>query len=155
MNGVTIGNVSSASSTARPRKLPRCRPSAAAVPSVVATSMVRVATIRLLRVAITQRSLPKKSSYQRSEKRVAGSLMELGRREGEPERRQHRRDQEGEHQGCDGAHQARAPIGVPPVSTRISASAAPAIGKQIGGERCGHAPVHVAVEELCDNQATS
>jgi hypothetical protein len=63
--GRIIGEMTSAMRMLRPKKRPRAMPSAAMVPSTVATSAAVVPTMKVLRIDSRQVLEAKNSSYQR------------------------------------------------------------------------------------------
>ena len=70
--GTTIGEISSASSSACPGNRARHSPSAASVPSSVASTVADVPTSRLFQTDGSQNDDVKKSSYQRRLKPGSG-----------------------------------------------------------------------------------
>ena len=68
ITGTIIGEISTLMIDVRAGKFARLSPNAASVPSVVAMTVVKAATMMLVLRASTQRSLVKKSSYQRSDR---------------------------------------------------------------------------------------
>ena len=72
ITGTTIGEISTARTSACPGKRARHRPSAATVPSSVASSVAAVPTIRLFHTDGSQNVDEKKSWYQRRLKPGSG-----------------------------------------------------------------------------------
>src|SRR6185503_9306920 len=72
ITGTNIGASSNAINSGLSVELRRVRPSAASVPSGVASAVVALATTTLLRNALLQPDEPISSSYQRSEKPAMG-----------------------------------------------------------------------------------